>query len=52
MTLETMSARLVEPAMLTVSLLGTQTDASTIAADPVMSSKIRDTLAAYAQFLA
>ena len=52
LTLETMSAKLVEPAMLTVSLLGTQTDASTIAADAVMSSKIRDALAAYARFLA
>lgn len=50
--LQTMSARLVESAMLTVPLLGTETDAATIAANPDHSGKIRDALAAYARFLA
>lgn len=50
--LETMSAKLVEGAMLTVPLLGTQTDASAICADLVRSTKIREALEAYARFLA
>jgi chromate reductase len=50
--LATMSAQLVESAMLTVPLLGTQTDAAAICADVVHSAKIRDALGAYARFLA
>ena len=50
--LETMSAKLVEPAMLTLPLLGTQTDAVAIAANPAHSNKIREALEAYARFLA
>jgi NAD(P)H-dependent FMN reductase len=50
--LETMSARLVETAMLTVPLLGKQTDAAAIAADPHHARKIQVALGAYARFLA
>jgi NAD(P)H-dependent FMN reductase len=50
--LETMSAKLVESAMLTVPLLGTQTDASAIVSDTVHSNKIREALESYARFLA
>jgi chromate reductase, NAD(P)H dehydrogenase (quinone) len=49
--LETMSAKLVESAMLTVPLLGTQTDAAAIA-NGGYSDKIREALEAYARFLA
>ena len=50
--LQTMSAKLVEPAMLTVPLLGTETDVAAIAADPAQASKIQEALTAYARFLA
>jgi NAD(P)H-dependent FMN reductase len=50
--LETMSAKLVETAMLTVPLLGTQTDAAAIVSDPKHSEKIQEALGAYARFLA
>lgn len=50
--LETMSAKLVESAMLTVPLLGTQTDAAAIVSDARHSEKIRASLEAYARFLA
>jgi len=50
--LETMSAKLVESAMLTVPLLGTQTDAAAIASDDAHADKIREALKAYARFLA
>jgi len=49
--LETMSAKLVESAMLTVPLLGTQTDAAVIV-NGGYSDKIREALKAYASFLA
>ncbi len=52
LTLETMSAKLVESAMLTVPLLGTQSDAAAIASDAEYSHKIREALKAYARFLA
>jgi hypothetical protein len=52
LTLETMSARMVDAATITVPLLGQQTDATAIAADPAYAVKIRDALAAYARFLA
>ncbi len=50
--LETMSARMVDAATITVPLLGKQTDATLIAADPKVASKIRGALEAYARFLA
>jgi chromate reductase len=49
--LETMSAKMVESAMLTVPLLGTQTDAAAIV-NGDYSDKIREALKAYARFLA
>ena len=49
--LETMSAKLVESAMLTVPLLGTQTNATAIASGAAYSRKIREALKAYARFL-
>jgi chromate reductase len=49
--LETMSAKVVESAMLTVPLLGTQTDATAIV-NGDYSDKIREALKAYARFLA
>lgn len=50
--LETMSARLVDAATITVPLLGKQTDAADLAADPAIAAKIRDALAAFAAALA
>ena len=50
--LETMSAKLVESAMLTVPLLGKETDAAAIAVHPVYAQKIHEALKAYARFLA
>ena len=53
LTLETMSARMVDVATITVPLLGKQTDAAALAADPDdLRTKIRDALEAYARFLA
>lgn len=52
LVLETMSAKLVESAMLTVPLLGTQSDAAAVACDADYSHKIREALKAYARFLA
>ena len=52
LTLETMSARMVDAATITVPLLGQQTDGAAIAADAAYAAKIRDALAAYARFLA
>lgn len=43
----TMSARIVEEATITVPLLGKQTEAKVIAADPAMAAKIRDALNAF-----
>jgi len=45
---ETMSARVVEEATITIPLLGKQADAAAIAADPQMSAKIRAALSAFA----
>ena len=52
LTLETMSARMVDVATITLPLLGKQTDAAAIAADPEGAAKIRGALEAYARFLA
>lgn len=52
LTLETMSARMVDVATITVPLLGQQTDAATVAGDLAYGPKIRDALEAYARFLA
>ena len=52
LTLETMSARIVDAATITIPLLGRQTDAAAIAADPGNAAKIRGALEAYARFLA
>jgi hypothetical protein len=41
---ETMSARIVDAATITVPLLGKQADAEAIAVDVAMASKIRDAL--------
>jgi len=49
--LETMSARVVDVATITVPLLGKQTDAAALAADPQIAAKIRGALEAYARFL-
>ena len=46
--LETMSARLIDAASITVSLLGTQTDARVISEDAAMAEKIRGALRAFA----
>ena len=51
LTFETMSARIVEAATITIPLLGKQTDAAAIAADPVFATKIAAALGAYAQAL-
>lgn len=45
---ETMSARIIDAATITVPLLGKQTDAAAIAADPAIAPKIRAALEAYA----
>jgi NAD(P)H-dependent FMN reductase len=52
LTLETMSARMVDVATITVPLLGKQTDAAALAADLEIATKIRGALEAYARFLA
>jgi hypothetical protein len=46
-----MSARIVEAATITVPLLGKQTDAKVIAADPEISAKIRAALQAFVDAL-
>lgn len=46
---QTMSARIVEGASITVPLLGKQTDAAAIAADPAIGSKIRAALEAFVE---
>jgi chromate reductase len=46
--LETMSARLIDDASITVPLLGTQTDARAITEDVAMAEKIRGALQAFA----
>jgi len=51
LTLETMSARLVDEATITIPLLGKSTEAAAVAADAVQSTKIRRALEAYGQFL-
>jgi chromate reductase len=48
---ETMSAKIVDAATITVPLLGKQTDATMIAADPAMAAKISGALEAYAAAL-
>ena len=50
--LETMSARIVDEASLTIPLLGTETDARAITKDPAMAGKIRTGLTAFASALA
>lgn len=52
LTLETMSARMVDVATITVLLLGRGTDAATVASDVACAPKIRDALEAYTRFLA
>ena len=52
LTLETMSARMVDAATITIPLLGRQTDAAAAAADPGNAAKIHGALEAYARFLA
>jgi NAD(P)H-dependent FMN reductase len=47
MTLTTMSARLIEPACLTLPLLGRNLDAAGIAADPELSGSLKSALAAF-----
>ena len=51
LVLETKSARIVDVATITVPLLGKQTNAAAIAADPQSAEKIRGALEAYARFL-
>jgi chromate reductase len=47
LVLETMGMRIVDDATVTIPLLGKQTDADAIAADPAMGAKIRAALDAY-----
>ena len=49
LTLETMSARMIDAACITVPLLASNKDAASIAADPDLSGTIRDALAAFAR---
>jgi NAD(P)H-dependent FMN reductase len=49
--LETMGTRIIDDATITVPLLGKQTDAVDVAADPAIAAKIRGALAAYAKIL-
>jgi NAD(P)H-dependent FMN reductase len=49
--LETMGTRIVDDATITVPLLGKQTDAAEVAADPAIAQKIGGALAAYATTL-
>jgi chromate reductase, NAD(P)H dehydrogenase (quinone) len=49
--LETMSARLIDEASITIPLLGTQTDARAITKDVAMADKIRGALLAFATAL-
>jgi chromate reductase len=48
---ETMSARIVEAATITIPLLGKQTDAQAVAADPATAATIRGALEAFAAAL-
>jgi chromate reductase len=52
LTLETMSARLVPEASVTLPLLGRPIDAAGIAADPQLSAGLRQALAAFAAAIA
>jgi len=47
LVLETMSARLVDAATITVPLLGKQADAEALAADPAVAAKLRGALEAF-----
>lgn len=49
LTLETMSAHMIDRACITVPLLASNKDAAAIAADPGLSGTIRDALAAFAR---
>jgi NAD(P)H-dependent FMN reductase len=48
LVLETMGLRIVDAASLTISLLGRQTDAAALAADPAIAARIGAGLSAYA----
>lgn len=52
LVLETMSAKIIAAATITVPLLGKQTDAAQIAADPAIAEKIRGALAAFGDVIA
>jgi chromate reductase len=47
--LNTMSARLVDEASVTVPLLGPPVDAATIAADPALAGPLREAMEAFAR---
>ena len=49
--LETMSARIIDEASISVALLGTQTDARVISEDAAMAEKIGGALQAFASAL-
>ena len=51
LTFETMSAKIIDYATITVPLLGKETDAAAVADDPVIAAKIREALAVYASVL-
>ena len=51
LTLTTMSARLVEPASITLPLLGRSLDGAAIAADPELGPALRQALAVFAAAL-
>jgi chromate reductase len=52
LTLETMSACVIQNASITLSLLGTVNDAESIAANPDLAEPLRDVLAQFAQAIA
>ena len=49
--LETMAAKVIDEACVTIPLLGTQTDARALTEDPGMAKSIRDALATFARAL-
>jgi chromate reductase, NAD(P)H dehydrogenase (quinone) len=51
LTLETMSANVVQTASITLPLLGTANDAESIAADPELAGPLRGALAKFAQVI-
>jgi NAD(P)H-dependent FMN reductase len=51
-TLETMSAKLIKDASITLPLLGTTNDADSIAADPELAGQLREAIACFVRAIA